>query len=380
MPVYLDNNATTALDPRVLDAMLPFLKDIHGNPSSVHRYGRLTRNAVEHARMQVAQLVAASPEQVIFTSGGTEANNLAILGSLSNKQPSQLAISAIEHASVTEPARTLTRQGWELDYINVDADGRLDEDSFRSTVSDQTALLSVMLANNETGSLQPVQELAQQLADKQLLFHSDASQVAGKLAINFTDLGIDMMTLSSHKFYGPQGAGALIAKRSIELEPVIHGGGQERGLRNGTENIPAIVGFGAAAELARLELEQNSQHSEILKQQLLSELNRIQGLTLFSQVHESLPNTIQFALENFDGEALLMYLDKQGIAVSSGSACHSQAGAPSHVLLAMGVSPELAKNAIRVSFGKNNQTDDVSVFIKALKEITLSTPQSMCAG
>ncbi|MDH5766464.1 MAG: cysteine desulfurase [Gammaproteobacteria bacterium] len=380
MPVYLDNNATTALDPRVLDAMLPFLKDIHGNPSSVHRYGRLTRNAVEHARMQVAQLVAASPEQVIFTSGGTEANNLAILGSLSNKQPSQLAISAIEHASVTEPARTLTRQGWELDYINVDADGRLDEDSFRSTVSDQTALLSVMLANNETGSLQPVQELAQQLADKQLLFHSDASQVAGKLAINFTDLGIDMMTLSSHKFYGPQGAGALIAKRSIELEPVIHGGGQERGLRNGTENIPAIVGFGAAAELARLELEQNSQHSEILKQQLLSELNRIQGLTLFSQLHESLPNTIQFALENFDGEALLMYLDKQGIAVSSGSACHSQAGAPSHVLLAMGVSPELAKNAIRVSFGKNNQTDDVSVFIKALKEITLSSPQSMCAG
>ena len=380
MPVYLDNNSTTALEPKVLDAMLPFLKDIHGNPSSVHRYGRLTRNAIEQARYQVAKLAGAQAEQVIFTSGGTEANNLAILGALSQQAPAQLAISSIEHASVIEPAKSLVNRGWELGFIAVDAAGKTLDKSFESVVSENTRLVSVMLANNETGVLQDIKCLHQKIESEQILFHSDASQMAGKLPLNFNEMNINMMTLSSHKIYGPQGAGALISDRSVELEAVIYGGGQERGLRNGTENIAAIVGFGAAAELAGEQLEDTYKHLKLLKDKLENELVNMPAITLFATEAERLPNTLQFALDDFDGEALLMLLDKRGIAVSSGSACHSSEGAPSHVLLAMGVKPELAKNAIRVSFGKHNKMDDVKVFLDALKDITVTQHQSMRVG
>lgn len=380
MPVYLDNNSTTALDPRVLDAMLPYLKDIHGNPSSVHRYGRLTRNAMEQARYQVAELAGARAEQVIFTSGGTEANNLAVLGSLVHQPAAHLAVSSIEHASIIEPAKSLTKKGWQLDLLEVDGDCKVLQKSIESVVSENTRLLSVMMANNETGVVQDIKRLSQCVQSGQTLFHSDASQVAGKLPVNFTEMNIDMMTLSSHKMYGPQGAGALIARRSVELESVIYGGGQERGLRNGTENIAAIVGFGAAAELAAQQLEETRELLMSLKDNLQRELASLPGITLFGTESESLPNTLQFAVDDFDGEALLMHLDKRGIAVSSGSACHSSAGAPSHVLLAMGVVPELAKNAIRVSFGKNNKAEDVKVLLDALQDITLTQHQSMSVG
>ncbi|MCW8909762.1 MAG: cysteine desulfurase [Gammaproteobacteria bacterium] len=380
MAVYLDNNSTTALEPEVLDVMLPYLKDIHGNPSSVHRYGRLTRNAIEQARHQVANLAGAQPEQVIFTSGGTEANNLAILGALSNKVPAHLAVSSIEHASVIEPAKILINSGWKLDLIPVDAACNISAENIESVVSDDTCLISVMMANNETGVIQDIKHLNQHIQSEKVLFHSDASQVAGKLPVNFAEMKIDMMTLSSHKIYGPQGAGALIVNRSVELEPIIYGGGQERGLRNGTENIAAIVGFGAAAELAGQQIEDINKYLRTMRDALQSELANMPGITLFAAQSDRLPNTLQFAVDDFDGEALLMHLDKQGIAVSSGSACHSKAGTPSHVLLAMGVAPELAKNAIRISFGKHNRMDDVHVFLHALKEITLTQHQSMRVG
>ncbi|MDH5471219.1 MAG: cysteine desulfurase [Gammaproteobacteria bacterium] len=380
MSVYLDNNSTTALDPQVLDAMLPYFKDIHGNPSSVHRYGRLTRNALEQARDQVARLAGARNEQVIFTSGGTEANNLAILGALSHKAPAHLAVSSIEHASIIEPAKSLFKKGWKLDLVNVDSGCYILADNLKSVISEDTRLVSVMMANNETGVVQDIQSLKQGIQSDQILFHSDASQVAGKLPLNFNEINIDMMTLSSHKIYGPQGAGALIANRSIELEPVLYGGGQERGIRNGTENIAAIVGFGAAAELAIKQLEETQKHLRSLRDQLERELAAMQNITLFAAESDRLPNTLQFAVNDFDGEALLMLLDKKGIAVSSGSACQSSAGAPSHVLLAMGVKPELAKHAIRVSFGRNNIAKDVQILIEALKDITLIQHKSMCVG
>lgn len=369
MPLYLDNNATTALDPVVLEAMLPYLKAIYGNPSSVHRYGRLTRDALELARHQVAKLVSALPGQVIFTSGGTEANNLAIKGVLSAMKPERFAVSAIEHASLLEAAQNMRACGWQMDRIGVTSTGKVTDQYLRDVISEQTKLVSVMMANNETGVIQPVETLCKISHQYGALFHTDASQAAGKIRVDFAELGVDMMTLSSHKIYGPQGAGALIADRSIDIHPIILGGGQERGKRSGTENIAAIVGFGKAAELASTGLESRGLQSRQLRDALIRELASIKQVVLFAIEEERLPNTVQFAVAGFDGETLLMQLDKQGIAVSSGSACHSGRTDPSHVLMAMGVPEQTAGSAIRVSFGKDNKAEDVKQFLDALNKI-----------
>ena len=369
MPLYLDNNATTALDPNVLQAMMPYLQVIYGNPSSVHRFGRLTRDAIEQARVQVATLAGAQPGQVIFTSGGTEANNLALKGPLAYRSPARLAVSQIEHASILEPARDLGQTGWQLDLIDVDASGRVIEQSLLDSLQGDTQLVSVMLANNETGALQPVDRLASYARDKGILFHTDASQAAGKIPLDFAGSGVHLMTLSAHKMYGPQGAGALIADRAIELKPLILGGGQERGLRSGTENIAAIVGFGMAAELAVKQLHDRAEQGRILRDSLIAALGEIPSLRLFSVEAERLPNTVLFSVEGFDGEALLMQLDRKGIALSSGSACHSGQTEPSHVLLAMGVDEVTARSTVRVSFGKDNKAEDVTEFMEALTSI-----------
>jgi cysteine desulfurase len=369
MPLYLDNNATTALEPRVLQAMMPFLQSLYGNPSSVHRFGRLTRDAIEQARVQVAKLAGAQPGQVIFTSGGTEANNLAIIGPLAHRPPARLAVSRIEHASLMEAAKKLSRSDWQLDLIDVDASCRLLEDSFIDSLHTDTQLVSVMLANNETGVLQDVKKLAGFARDKGVLFHTDASQAAGKMPLDFAGSGVHLMTLSAHKMYGPQGAGALIADRSVEIKPLILGGGQERDLRSGTENIAAIVGFGMAAELALQDLQSRSEQCRALRDALVTALSELPSVKLFAQDAERLPNTVQFAVDGFTGEALLMQLDRKGIAVSSGSACHSGQTEPSHVLLAMGVDEMMARSAIRVSFGKDNTAEDVKQFMDTLNTI-----------
>ena len=256
MPVYLDNNATTRLDPRVLEAMQPYLLDIYGNGSSLHRYGRLIRSAIEQAREQLAAAVNAHPDQIVFTSGGTEANNLVLKGIAAGTAPQSMLISSIEHASVREPAFALRKQGWQVDEIPVLASGRLDTEALPGLIDDRTRLVSVMLANNETGVIQPVQQVAGIVRETGAVLHSDASQALGKYPVDFAGSGAQLMTLSAHKLHGPLGAGALLADRGVVLQPQQRGGRHELGLRAGTENVAAIVGFGTAAQLAVLELDQ----------------------------------------------------------------------------------------------------------------------------
>ena len=366
MGTYLDHNATTPLDKRVLDEMLPFLQHYFGNPSSVYRQGRLARQAVETAREQVAQLVNAYPSQVIFTSGGTEANNLAIKGAVPGLNC--LAVSAVEHASVLEPASQLASQGCRLVKIDVDEQGRVTRDAMLQALTYKPQLVSVMLANNETGVIQDIPALAEMAKSAGALFHTDAVQAAGKIEVDFASLGAELMTLSSHKLYGPKGVGALVFDKRIELAAQLIGGGQEAGYRSGTENVAAIVGFGKAAELAQQELSQRRLKYEQLRQRLLSGLDQIEQVVVFARNAESLPNTVFMAVPGIDGETLLMEMDRAGIAVSSGSACDSQKTEASHTLLAMGVKESLARCAVRVSIGKDNVEQDIDKFLRVVKE------------
>lgn len=369
MPVYLDNNATTPLDQRVLEAMLPYLQDVYGNPSSVHRYGRLTSGAVERAREQVAALVGAHPSQVVFTSGGTEANNLAVKGVTGNRDGGHVAVSAIEHPSLLEPAFALRERGWKVDEIPVDTQGIVDCAALVGILQQDTALVSVMQANNETGAIQPVAEAAGHLRNHNTVLHTDASQAAGKMPVDFAASGAHLMTLSSHKLYGPLGAGALIVDKSISLQPLQLGGGHENGLRAGTPNVAAIAGFGAAAELACLELAQRIAHMRALQVRLETALHTLPEVCIFAEDAARLPNTVQFGVRGCHGETLLLQLDRLGFAVSSGSACHSDAHQASHVLLAMQIETELALTAIRVSLGKETSVEEVDRFVSALESI-----------
>ncbi len=364
--IYFDHNATTPIDERVQDAMLPFLKTFYGNPSSLYRQGRLVRSAIDTAREQVAALVCVRPEQVVFTSGGTEANNLAFTALAPG---SKVAISAIEHPSVMEPARYLASQGYSLKLIEVDPNGIITQEAMSHVIAYRPQWVSIMLANNETGVIQDVAGIAGRLNEQGIVVHTDAVQAAGKMPVDFNALNVSLMSLSSHKIYGPKGCGALIAAKETTLKPGILGGGQERGLRSGTENVPAIIGFGKAAELARSELDQRATMLLKLKNKLEVRLETIPGARIFSKDADRLPNTVQFGIDGTDGEMLLMKLDQKGIAVSSGSACASAGGQLSPVLTAMGVAAEFAKSAIRVSLGKSNTEEEVIDFINQLEAL-----------
>ncbi len=364
--IYLDHNATTPLDERVLVAMLPFLKSYYGNPSSLYRHGRLVRSAIDTAREQVAALVGVSAGQIIFTSGGTEANNLALA---TLNRTGKLAISAIEHPSVIEPAVHWQQQGHELHKMAVDSNGCITQDAVNKIIKYQPQLVSMMLANNETGVIQPIADYAAQLKANNILVHTDAVQALGKIPVQFDALSVDLMTLSSHKIYGAKGCGALVVGRDITINPLIHGGGQEQNLRSGTENVAAIVAFGKAAELAKSELTERSERLLSLRILLEQQLASIPRLTIFAQHATRLPNTVLFGIENIDGEMLVMQLDQKGIAVASGSACASGGNQPSHVLLAMGVTPEQAKTAVRVSLGIANTEAEIIEFVTKLKSL-----------
>lgn len=376
MPVYLDHNATTPLDPRVLEAMMPYLRDHHGNASSVHSYGRLARNAVDQAREQVAALVNAQSTQVVFTGCGTEANNLALKGVAARLTAGRVAVSAVEHASLLGPARALERQGWIIDAIAVDDQCRVSMASLSEALEDASSdvikaapqIVSVMMANNETGAIQDIPAISAQARRVGAIMHTDAVQAAGKIPVDFPASGAHLMSLSAHKLYGPKGVGALIVDKSLELEPLLHGGGHEMGRRGGTENVAGIVGFGAAAELALNELAVRSAHLRKLRDLLEAGLRELPGAVIFAERAERLPNTVLIGVPGIDGEALLMSLDRKGIAVSSGSACASGSGEPSHVLLAMGVDPELARRVIRISLGQGNTPEDVLRLTAALRE------------
>ena len=376
-PVYLDHNATTPLDARVLEAMLPYLRERCGNASSRHDYGRMARKAIAEARQQVADAAGAHPTEVVFTSGGSEANNLFLKGAAACIKPGPqaplVAISAVEHPCVREPARELQRQGWQLHEIAVDGAGRIAAEDFAATLVQQPRLLSVMLANNETGVIQNVPYLAVQTraaSHGNCWFHSDAVQAFGKIPVSFRELnaaGVHALTLSAHKMGGPQGAAALILDKRVELRPLIAGGGQERGLRSGTENLAAIVGFGHACTLIAERLEQMAQLNS-LRDQLEDGIARL-GATIFGQGADRLPNTTYFALPDIDGETLVGKLDRAGYAVASGAACSSANPEPSHVLRAMRVGPELARGAVRISLGAGKQgstAQQITDFLAAL--------------
>ena len=366
MPVYLDHNATTPLDPIVLDAMMPFLREQFGNPSSPHRFGRRTRSAIDLARDQVAALVDVHASQVVFTSGGTESNNLAIKGIAAASEPGVIAIGATEHPSVTEPARALAGQGWRLAEISVDREGRILPDAFSESLAQRPRLVSVMYANNETGVVQDVAVLAQAARSNGAIFHTDAVQAAGKLPLGFSASGAHLMSLSAHKLNGPQGVGALVVDKAVEWRPLLHGGGQERERRSGTENVAGIVGFGAAAALAKERLAERNTRLMALRTRLESALRVIDGVVIFGEGALRMSNTVFFGAREVDGETLILGLDRKGFACASGSACGSARHEPSHVLRAMKIESELAMGAIRVSFGAGNTERDVDEFAVAL--------------
>lgn len=369
MPVYLDHNATTPVDPRVLQAMEPYLGGVFGNPSSGHGYGRAARAAVDTAREQVAALVKAHPSQVVFCSGGTEANNLAVKGVAARQSPGLLALSAVEHASVRAPAESLAKRGWRVAQLAVDGQGRIDDADLKAILAQRPPLLAMMMANNETGTLYDIPSIAEAARAAGAVVLTDAVQAAGKVAVDFAASGAHLMSLSSHKLYGPKGAGALIIDKAVDMEPLLVGGGQEKGRRAGTENVAAIVGFGRAAELASAELVQRQEHCQALREHLERRLVAdIPRVVIFAHETERLPNTTFMAVPGIDGETLLMALDQAGFAVSSGSACGTGDVEPSHVLLAMGVEPQLARGAIRISLGRESRREDLDRFVEGLRE------------
>lgn len=379
-PVYFDHNATTPLHPAVLDAMLPWLSQQFGNPSSRHEYGRAARRAIDEARSQVAAAVGAHATEIVFTSGGSEANNLFIKGAAACMKPGVLAVSAIEHPCVLKPAEQLARRGWILRKLAVDVQGRIDAEDFRTALEQKPKLVSVMLANNETGVLQDVTVLAGQTRAAGVWFHTDAVQAVGKIPVDFRSMnaaGVHAMTVSAHKIGGPKGAAALVLDKRVELEPLIAGGGHERGLRSGTENVAAIVGFGVACQLAVQGMAEAAPRLSGMRDRLERGLLDM-GASLFGKGAERLPSTVYFALPDLDGETLVGRLDRAGFAVASGAACSSANPEPSHVLRAMGIAPELARGAVRVSLGAANTAEQVEEFLKTL-QTTVSNLQRLTA-
>jgi len=365
--VYFDHNATTAIDKKVLSVMMPYLETQQGNPTSQHSFGRHARTAIEEAREQVALAIHAHPTEVIFTSGGTEANNMIVHGAAIKNPQSTLVRSNIEHPCVARPMEAFTRQGWHQDLLKVNHDGVIPNEAYQSITADNISLVSVMLANNETGVIQEVSHLSDFAKGKKAISHTDAVQAFGKMEVHFDELEIDAMTLSSHKIYGPQGVGALILNKRSDIEPLIYGGGQERNLRSGTENIAAIVGFGKACELISESLKESSMRSRELQTTLEFHLKAL-GAQIFSEKVKRLSNTTFFAFKDIEGSTLLTALDKKGFAIASGSACSSVNKEPSHVLLAMGIDENLARGALRISFGNQNTINDVTSFIETLKK------------
>ena len=379
-PAYLDHNATTPLDPAVLAAMLPWLESQFGNASSRHEFGRAARRAVDEARQQVAAAVNAHPTEIVFTSGGSEANNLFLKGAAASLKPGLIAVGATEHPCILKPAAQLAGQGWQVRHLAVDGAGRLDLADYAEALLVKPKLISVMTANNETGVVQDVAALASAAKAAGGWFHTDAVQALGKLPIDFRVLnasGVHAMTLSAHKAGGPKGAAALVLDKRVELQPLIAGGGHERGLRSGTENVPAIVGFGIAAELAAQRVAELSLRLRAMQVKLESGLVAL-GARIFATEASRLPNTSYFAFPDIDGETLVGKLDREGFAVASGAACSSANPEPSHVLRAMGVAPEIARGAVRVSLGAGNTETEINQFINAL-QLTVGRLQGLTA-
>ena len=364
--IYFDHNATTAMHPEVLQEMMPFLSEQQGNPTSNHKFGRRAQTAIEEAREKVAFSVNAHPSQVIFTASGTESNNTIINGIAQSYPETHFAYSAIEHPCISEPIKSLSRKGFMATKILVNKQGLLDLENVKIDIKNPISFLSVMMANNETGVIQDLPKIIKWAKLKKMMVHTDAVQALGKIPVDFEMLEVDAMTISSHKIYGPQGVAALILNKKIDMSPFIIGGGQEKGLRSGTENIAAIIGFGKACERTKENMVIIDRDIKPLQVTLIKELKKM-GAIIFGEDSKRLNNTIFFAFNRIDGATLLTALDRKGFALASGSACSSNNNEPSHVLIEMGVNEEIAQGAIRISLGINSKKTDVETFLVALK-------------
>jgi cysteine desulfurase NifS len=369
--IYLDNNATTAMADAVREAMAPYLDGAHGNPSSIHSVGRDAREGLETARRRVAKLIGARPRRLIFTGGGTEADNLALKGVAFayRDRGRHIVTTTVEHPAILEAARFMESVGYRLTYLDADGDGRISPEKLREALTDDTILVSVMMANNEVGTIQPIQELCAVAHERGVLFHTDAVQAAGKIEIDLDDLGVDLLTLSGHKFHGPKGVGVLYARKGVRLEPLVHGGKQESGLRGGTENVAAIVGMGRAAELAIRSLSRSETMGRLRDELEAGVRRRVPGARLNGHREHRLPNTLNLTLPGLRGESLVVALDQHGISLSSGSACKSGSPDPTHVLLAMGKTADEAHCAVRFSLSHATTERDVTDTVAALDRV-----------
>lgn len=371
--IYLDHSATTPVDPEVAELIMKYYLESYGNPSSVHFFGRQVKKAVEEAREQVAQLIGAQAGEIIFTSGGTESDNLAIQGTVRARgnRGKHLITTAIEHHAVLDAFKYLAKNGYDLTILPVDEEGIIDLEDLVKAIRPDTILISVMHANNEVGSIQPIAEIGKITREKGILFHVDAVQSLGKLPIDVVKMNIDLLTISSHKIYGPKGVGALYVRRGVKISPLVFGGSQEKKMRSGTENAPGIIGFGKACELAGLRMNEENKALRQLRDKLIKGImDNIPSVKLNGPSGDKrLPNNVNISISFVEGESLLLSLDMIGIAASSGSACTSGSLDPSHVLLAMGLSHEVAHGSLRFSLGRQNTEEEIDIVIQELPKI-----------
>lgn len=368
--IYLDNAASTKIHEAVLEDMLPFLKEQYGNPSSIHRYGRLARKAIEKARKQVANLINADSSEILFTSGGTESNNTALYGIAKKNPRSRIITSSIEHDAILEPCKRLEKEGFDIIYLPANNYGLVDPLILKNNLTENTSLVSIMFGNNEVGTVEPIFDFANICKEKNIIFHTDAVQAAGKIPIDVKELGVDLLSISSHKINGPKGIGALYIRKGISIDPVILGGGQENGLRSGTENVANIVGFGKACEFSRVNLLENISRMKELRDYLSNKImQEIPEVTLNGHPETRLPNNIHLTFLGVNGEDLLIKLDEYGIAASTGSACSVQIQKASHVLQAMGFSHEQITGSLRLTIGISNNLEEMDKTVDILKNV-----------
>ena len=370
--IYFDNSATTKLDEEVLKEMIPYLENQYGNASSIYKLGRESKKAIEEAREKVAKAIGAEPEEIYFTAGGSESDNTAIRGiayAYRNKG-NHIITSKIEHPAVLETCKQLEKEGFEITYINVDENGILKLEQLKKAIRNTTILISIMFANNEIGTLQPIKEIGEIAKEKHIFFHTDAVQAVGSVKINVKEMNIDSLSMSAHKFYGPKGIGALYVKRGIKFQKLINGGHQEKNKRAGTENVPAIVGMGKAIELAYQDLEDHTRKIEKLRDYYVEEVRkRIPYIKINGDLEKRLPGNSNISFRFIEGESMLLNLDLKGICASSGSACTSGSLDPSHVLLAIGLPHEIAHGSLRISIGKYNTKEEVDYLLDNLTKI-----------
>ena len=367
--IYLDNAASTQIHEDVLNSMLPYLKEQYGNPSSIHRYGRLTRKAIHKARKQIASLINADPAEILITSGGTESNNTVLMGISSQFSSGQIITSSIEHDAILEPCKKLVLNGFQVDYLPVDKSGMIDLSDLENIISENTRLVSIMFGNNEVGTIQPIVEISKICHKHNVLFHTDAVQAVGKLHVDVSELGVDLLSISSHKVHGPKGIGALYIKNGVKINPLILGGGQEFRLRSGTENVASIVGFGQACEIAQNHLDKNILYVKKLQTLLVERvLDQIPETTFNGHFEFRLCNNAHFTFLGVNGEDLIIKLDEYGIAASTGSACSVNTQKSSHVLESMGFSLEQITGSLRLTVGIFNTENEIKETVDILKK------------